>query len=464
MASTLFNGTSRFSNDFVQVIDRAVRIATLPMTQMQQQRVRASDEAAALKIVEAKVLALQASLVGVGGTLDTKSWQTASSDTKIARASSSDGVAAGSYTLQVNKLGASSTAVSTVDPDPAKRIADPTQGAFVTPGSTELTLTLKNWDTGETQVLTPAAISGGTLQDVVDAINHDFGADVKAAIVNLGSTSAPNYQLSVQSTKLGKIAIQVNDGTRDLMNVDLDDNADASLGELVEYKINGALVQSDSRTITIAPNLTADLLEAQPGKDVTISVERSTSNFKNSFTNFIASFNSVMTELDNQASGTLRGNSILSTIRQQLRAAMNAPLSDGLGAMANIGVEFTREGKLSLNSSLFESATAGKLESLKNAIGSATTSGFLKVATDALNTVEGSKGEGILQSTIRTMEDSLKAQDARIANQQDRIDQLTRDLETRMSAADALIAQLEQKANYFTNMFDAMRQNQRSYS
>ena len=464
MASTLFNGTSRFSNDFVQVIDRAVRIATLPMTQMQQQRVRASDESAALKIVEAKVLALQATLVGIGGTLDTNSWLTSSSDTNIVRVSSKEGVAAGSYSLQVNKLGVFSTAVSAVDPDPAKRIADPSVGSFVTPGSTQLTLTLKNWDTGATQVLDPVALSGQSLQGVVDTINQKFGADVKAAIVNLGSTSEPNFQLSVQSTKLGKIAIQVNDGTRDLMDVDLADNADASLGERAEYKINGALVKSDSRAITIAPKLTADLLQAQPGKDVTVTVEQSTTNFKNAFSSFINSFNSVMTELDTQAAGTLRGNSILSTIRQQLRAAMNAPLSDGFGAMANIGVEFTKEGKLSLNSPLFESATAGKLESLKNAIGSATTSGFLKVATDALNTVEGSKGEGILQSTIKTMEDSLKAQDSRIADQQDRIDQLTRDLEARMSAADALIAQLEQKASYFTNMFDAMRQNQKSYS
>ena len=29
---------------------------------------------------------------------------------------------------------------------------------------------------------------------------------------------------------------------------------------------------------------------------------------------------------------------------------------------------------------------------------------------------------------------------------------------------DALIAQLEQQANYFTNMFQTMRENQKSYS
>ena len=116
MASTLFSGTSRYSADFVQVIERSVAIASLPLTQMQQQRLKTNDESAALKTVEAKVLALKASLLGMGNSLGTGSWQTASSDTSVLRPSSTDGVAEGTYTLQVNKLGVFSTAVSTIDP------------------------------------------------------------------------------------------------------------------------------------------------------------------------------------------------------------------------------------------------------------------------------------------------------------------------------------------------------------
>ena len=116
MASTLFSGTSRYSADFVQVIERSVAIASLPLTQMQQQRLKTNDESAALKTVEAKVLALKASLLGMGNSLGTGSWQTSSSDTSVLRPSSTDGVAEGTYTLQVNKLGVFSTAVSTIDP------------------------------------------------------------------------------------------------------------------------------------------------------------------------------------------------------------------------------------------------------------------------------------------------------------------------------------------------------------
>jgi flagellar hook-associated protein 2 len=461
--NALFNGTSRFSNDFTQVITRSVAIASLPLTQMQQQRAKSSDESTALKTIEAKVLALQGVLTGIEGSLGARSSQTSSSDTAIVWPSSTDGVAEGSYTLQVNKLGVFSTAVSVIDPDPANNISDPGAGSFVTPGSTQLTVTLKDWDSGVTSVLDPATISGSSLQDVANLINDKFGTKVKAAIVNLGTTDDPNYQLSLQSLTLGKIAIQVNDGTRDLMNTDVNDNADPSLGELAEYKVNGATVKTNTRTITIAPKLTANLVSAQPGKDVTVSVSRTAGAFKTSLTSFISSFNTVMGELDQQSSGTLRGNSILSTIRQQLRAAVTGPLS-GFGSMANIGLEFTKDGQLSLNCTLFDQATAGQLDNLKTAIGSATTSGFLKLATDTLNTIEGATDGGILKSTIQTVDDSVKAQDDRIASQQLRIDQLTTDLQSRMAAADALIAQMEQQATYITNMFEAMSANQKSYS
>ena len=125
MANTLFNGTSRFSNDFTQVINRSVAIASLPLTQMQQQRTKSSDESTALKMIEAKILALQGVLTGIDGSLGTRSSQTASSDNTIVWPSSTEGVAEGTYTLQVNKLGVFSTAVGVIDPDPANAISDP---------------------------------------------------------------------------------------------------------------------------------------------------------------------------------------------------------------------------------------------------------------------------------------------------------------------------------------------------
>ena len=73
---------------------------------------------------------------------------------------------------------------------------------------------------------------------------------------------------------------------------------DSSLGRMVQYKVNGATVYSDSRSITIAPNLTADLLKAAPGTDVTVSVTKGTQAFKSAIQNFANAYNDTVNEID----------------------------------------------------------------------------------------------------------------------------------------------------------------------
>ncbi len=51
---------------------------------------------------------------------------------------------------------------------------------------------------------------------------------MQAVVVNLGSPEAPNYQLSLQSTTLGDVALQLNDGTNNLLSP-LNTGADAIL-------------------------------------------------------------------------------------------------------------------------------------------------------------------------------------------------------------------------------------------
>jgi len=60
--SSLFTGASRYSSDFQAVIDRAVAIASLPLTQMQSTRARLGAESVALNSLESKFGALQAAI------------------------------------------------------------------------------------------------------------------------------------------------------------------------------------------------------------------------------------------------------------------------------------------------------------------------------------------------------------------------------------------------------------------
>jgi flagellar hook-associated protein 2 len=466
MANTLFAGSSRYSQDFAAVIERQVGIASLALTQMQKARFVSADRISALRSIESKVTALQGSLKAIEDGVNSNAFLASSSDNTSVRATMSSGAATGSYTLRVTSLGSYSNAVSNLDPD--NKISDPGAGNFVAAGITQVKLRITDHNTGTPATTeTTIDLTGGTsLQDVVDSINSKTGLNVQAAVVNLGTTAEPNYALSLQSTRLGKLAIQLQSGSTELMNVNEADPSDPALGSRAEYKINGATVLSDTRNVTLAPKLTVDLLKADATKDITVTVARSTTAVQGALTTFIAAYNAVLDEADNFTGkgGVLAGESLVGGVRQQLRSIVDGvKMSGDLDSLSKIGLEFTSTGRLSLNSSLFSAETANKFDALKSLIGTSSTSGFMRTATDGLNTLESSSG-GMLKDTIDSLDQSLKSEDARIEAEQARVERFTSDLQDRLAKADAMIAALEQQANYFNNMFEAMRTNQKSMS
>lgn len=465
MASTLFTGASRYSTDFSAVIERSVGIASLSLTQMQQARAKSGDEVTALKAVESRVLALQSTVEGIENSVGASAWQARSSDSASVKVATSDGASGGFYTVNVTSLGSYSIAVGKT------AVADPSSGDFVTSGTTKLTLRLTDHDGGGASDTT-IDIAGTTLQAVVDAINARPEIGVQAAIVNINATATPAYAISLQSRNLGKLAIQLKEGSppplddsKDLMNVDEADPDDASLGERATFSVNKVALSSASRTITLAPKLTVDLLKAE-SKEVTIRVERNAAAFSSGIESFVSAYNNVLAEIDKYTAsgGALAGNALAGTIRNQLRSAVTAVLGSGqFTTLAQIGVEYTKEGRLSFNSSLFATETRDKFDALQTLVGTSTTGGFAKILTDALNALETANG-GMLKSSISSLDEALKAEDQRIAAEQARVEQFTRDLQERMAKADAMIAALEQQASYFNSMFEAMRVNQKSMS
>src|SRR6185436_15598178 len=105
--------------------------------------------------------------------------------------------------------------------------------------------------------LNPAA---NTLNSLAEAIQTATKGEVRATIVNIGTSSAPSYQLSIQNTKYGTLPISLTDsqGGPNLLGA-------ASPATAVQYRINGQPanpLSSDTRSLAIAPNLTATALKA----------------------------------------------------------------------------------------------------------------------------------------------------------------------------------------------------------
>jgi flagellar hook-associated protein 2 len=434
--SSIFTGSSRYSSDLQQVLTRAVKIASLPLNLLDNQLTTLQSRSDALNSLDGKFAAVLSAVQGISTAAD--STKASVSDTSVLAAHSDPTALPGTYSIHVVSQGAPTSAMSL---GTLPTVTDPSTQSITTAGS--LTLTVG----GTPFTITP---SSNTLSALASAINAS-GANVTANIVNLGSPSAPNYKLSLQTTKLGNIAVQLNDGS-DLLST-------LSAGSPAQYQVNGqpsTPISSDSRTVTIAPGLTVDLLQTG---DADVVVSQSSSAQANALSAFATAYNAAVDELTTnrgEGGGALVGDPIISTLSQSLRSL--AGFTGGSGAAQNLtdlGLTFDKTGKLSFDQTVFESVAAAHPNDVSAFLGSSTTSGFLKSATDALNTLEDPIS-GIIETTKAGAQTAIDHQNRRIDDEQSRIDALTKDLTGRMAAADALIATLEQQVTYFTTLFGSM--------
>jgi flagellar hook-associated protein 2 len=178
---------------------------------------------------------------------------------------------------------------------------------------------------------------------------------------------------------------------------------------------------------------------------------------------FATAYNSAVDELTTnrgEGGGALVGDPIISTLAQALRSLEGFSSGSGpVQSLADLGLTIDKTGKLSFSQSTFETVSAAHPTDVAAFLGSTATSGFLKNAADALNGLED-PSSGVIKTTRDGAQTAIDRQNRRIADEQSRIDALTRDLTGRMAAADALIASLEQQVNYFSTLFASMNGTQ----
>lgn len=443
-SASIFSGTSRYATDFQQIINRSVAIASLPMTQLQSQKVALGDQSAALTAMDAQFTTLQSMITSLGSA--TASYNSSVSDSTVASASAGTGAFQGVYSLEVVALGSYTSAMSA---DALPAVTSPSTTSISLSGTFTLTVDGTEYD------IAPEA---NTLTELANAINASEAA-VEATIVNIGTSATPDYRLSVASTKLGAVSVQVNDGSLDLLGA-------PSTGALASYRVNGqpaVAITSDSRSVSIAPGLTVTLIKAGSTQ---ITVSHNTAGVGSALTNIANAYNAAVDEIDKYhaegGSSALRGSSMLYVLSQSLRDL--AAYSSGSGvisSLSSLGFGFDDKGKLSLNQATFIIATSGQFEALSDFLGSSSTDGFMKYASDLMAGLEDSTN-GVIKTAMSDVRTQLTQQESRIADQQTRIDALQKNLEARMAASDALIASMEQQVNFMNGLMESMLVNQRS--
>ncbi len=443
--ASYFAGSSTYAAQLQQTITQAVHIASLPMQQLQSQQTSLTNQETELQTLTNGFSSLQNAVTALGNATGSGAFTSSVSNSSVASASISSGVMAGNYTLNVSSIGSQTNAVSQAG---LTKVTDPSSQNI--DSSSSYTITVN----GSTYSITD---SNGTLNGLAQAITNS-SANVQATVVNVGSSSSPDYRLSIQSLAYAPDTIQLSDGSNNLLTT-------LSSGSNVTYQVNGqpsTPISSSSRNITLSPGLSVQLLTTGT---TDVSVGQSATGIGNALSSFATAYNSVISELNRnrgQNGGALAGESVVYELQDALQSVANFSGGNGsITSLSSLGLSFDDSGNLNFDASTFEQTASSTGSDLLNFIGTSSSGGFLETANNLVTSITD-PSTGILTQASQDTTNQLSTLATKISADQSQVTQLQQSLTTQMANADAAISSLEQQLTEVTDLFSTIQANEKA--
>ena len=330
---------------------------------------------------------------------------------------------------------------------------------------------------------TPITIdsTNNTLAGLKSAINSS-GAAVTASIVNIGTSTSPDYRLIVQSKDTGTASAATITGT-------LTGGADpfAGGGQVVQaaadavLSVNGLTVTRSSNTISdVVPGVTFVLLKegnhdgvvssADTSANVTVSLDDSA--IKSAIQQFVDSYNAVNKIVngqftlnpDTQRQGPLAGDAALRGVISRLRSELSA--SGGIGAglqyLSDIGITFQKDGSLTIDDGKLSNALETDPTGVSNLF-SLVQDGIGKRIPDTVDDFISSVS-GSLTARQQGIQDDIKRIDQKVASEQQRITAFQDRLTQQFSDLEKTVSQLQSQSNFLLQNFASTLLNSNSQS
>ncbi|WP_159876978.1 MULTISPECIES: flagellar filament capping protein FliD [Aquitalea] len=251
-----------------------------------------------------------------------------------------------------------------------------------------------------TTTATPASV---TLQDIADKINA-ANTGVNASIVHYKGS----YSLVIASAESGSdSAFSITAGGSDssltqtgantlagLQQSDtaISESSDASDASLT---VNGVYVSSSSNTVSDVIN--GATISLQKSGEASITMTQDNSSIASKLQGFVDAYNKVQSALDNASGGSMKGDAALTSIRNQLSAVLQTPVSGAdpvtsYAYLSQVGISIQKDGTLSLDQSAFNKALSNKPTAVGNLFGNSSNTGFADRFNTTINNLLGPAG------------------------------------------------------------------------
>ncbi|MDB5803665.1 MAG: flagellar hook protein FliD [Betaproteobacteria bacterium] len=421
MTAAITTGTNI---DVNTLVTQLMQVESQPLTVMQTTQQSYKTKITAYGQLQSALSGLSSSMSALQNTSTFQQNTTSVSDTSVLTATATSSAAAGTHTIEVQKLAA------------AQQLAS---GRFASTDTTVGTGTLTfEFGSNNSGVFTTNAAknsfsinidaSNNTLAGVRDAINNANGG-VRATIINDGA----GYRLALAPADSGtsnSLRITTADGDGNatdasgLSQLAYDPAAAAGAGKNLTQNIaaqdataviDGITVTKPTNNISDAiPGLTLNLAKVALGAPVSVTVATNTAAITTALNSFVSAYNAfsskahTLTFYDASAktAGDLQGdataNSVISQVRAVLTSSMSG-LNGGLSSLSQVGIGLQADGTLALDSSKLNAALANPAFNVASLFATTGNSSDARVSyqSSASSTPPGSYAIAITQPATR---------------------------------------------------------------
>lgn len=435
-----FTGVSTYSSDLQTILSRAVSIASLPVTALQNQQSDITTKKLLVTNLGDSVAALATSLDTLSTMGTSRALAATSSNTAKVTATVTAGATATTYSLtNISSIAAAASETSLTGYTDTGAVSS-TGTVKLTFGSQSYTIELED--------------GKNNLAGLREAINNlDIG--VTASVFTTGTGDKPNY-LSLTADNTGATTLKLVDdpdgAATDLLT---DDNQGAN----TEFDLNGIHVSKPGTLISsVIPGVTLTIIgTTTTDEKVTVSLASNRSKLSSALQDVATKYNSLLGQVNAQigtSAGLLSGHSLIRQARQAMLSLTTfAGAGGSMSSLADLGIELSSTGEMSLNSETFSALTDDQIQSAFDFIGDETTGlgSLVDKFTQISDPVTGA---------VKQINDQFATTNTRIQEQVDaiteRVNIMQQALKTKLQQADTLLATLTSQKSLISASVDSL--------
>ncbi len=223
-------------------------------------------------------------------------------------------------------------------------------------------------------------------------------------------------------------------------------------GSNAVFQLNGVPISRATNTVNdVVSGVTFNLLQPTGvGGKVSLTLASDPTQLSNSISSFVTAYNAMAASVQQQVgpnAGLLTGDFAVREVQNDMRALSNYGAAGTVKSLSDMGITFDQSGKMTFDSSLFNSLSPSQVQGALAFFGSSTT-GFGALAqkfTALTDPVTG--GIKLEQDGLDQTDKQLQS---RLSVMTERINRMQTSLSARLQAADALIAGLQSQQQLVT--------------